>query len=434
MNMNFEEVSKKIYDLNNIEVNLLQTDKFKTNTIMIFFHDDLSKDTASINALVPAVLRRGSVLHPTFKDISLKLQQLYGASFDCGAAKKGDKQIIYFYIDYPYEKYVNAEDGSIYTDAANLLINVVTSPVLENGIFKNDYVMQEKDILIQLIKSRINDKMQYAADRCFELLCDGEPYSICEYGTEESVKEIVAQNAYNKFREIVESYPCSIYLCGRYTNEQLDAMKEMINLFPKRRLKLVLENQIAKPSTECRTINEPMNVNQTKLSIGYYTQTEPSSSEYLSLVLLNSVFGGGIHSKLFHNVREKEGLAYYAFSRIDRFKGLMVASCGIDASNTQKVINIVDKQIDDIINGNISDYEMEASLKSVISSLNYIKDSQFSLCDYYYSQKITGSCLPIQEFSEKIKNVSKQQVSQIAKKIKKGLIYSITPCKKEECQ
>lgn len=432
--MNLEEASNKILDANNIEVRLLETEKFKTNTIMIFLHDDLSKYTASLNAIVPAVLRRGSVLYPAFKDISLKLQELYGASFDCGVAKKGDKQIIYFYIDYPYEKFVNEKYGNIFMDAAKLLFNTATSPVLENGIFKNDYIKQEKDILIQLIKSRINDKMQYAVDRCFELLCDGEPYSVCEYGTEEDVKNINAENAYNRFCEIISSCPCSIYLCGRYTEAQLFAMREMIDFFPKRSIKTISQNQIAKPSMQLRTINENMSVNQVKLSIGYYTQTEPTSPEYASLVLFNSIFGGGIHSKLFQNVREKEGLAYYAYSRIDRFKGLMVASCGIDASNTQKVADIVDKQIDDIINGDISDYEMEASLKSVLSSLAYLKDSQFSLCDYYYSQTITGSCLSIQEFCEKINEVSKYQVSEIANKIKKGLVYSITPCKKEECQ
>jgi len=47
-------------------------------------------------------------------------------------------------------------------------------------------------------------------------------------------------------------------------------------------------------------------------------------------LVYNSILGGGLHSKLFQNVREKAGLAYYAFSRLEKFKGLMVVSCGIE--------------------------------------------------------------------------------------------------------
>ena len=56
-----------------------------------------------------------------------------------------------------------------------------------------------------------------------------------------------------------------------------------------------------------------MDVSQAKLNIGFRTNTSFNHAEYFPLVLYTSILGGGPHSKLFINVREKSSLAYYAF-------------------------------------------------------------------------------------------------------------------------
>ena len=74
-------------------------------------------------------------------------------------------------------------------------------------------------------------------------------------------------------------------------------------------------------------------------------------------------FSGGVHSKLFQNVREKESLAYSTFSTIEKFKGLLVACSGIDISQREKAEKTITDQLRAIENGDISDYELEATKK-----------------------------------------------------------------------
>ena len=81
-----------------------------------------------------------------------------------------------------------------------------------------------------------------------------------------------------------------------------------------------------------------MDVAQGKLAIGFLTNIKPTDDDYIPLVVFNSVFGAGAHSKLFNNVREKLSLAYYASSQVEKFKGMLVVNAGIEFCNFQKGI------------------------------------------------------------------------------------------------
>ena len=159
------EQVEKVISFNGINVYKINQNRFKTNTINIFFHDSLTKENASLNALMPAVLRRGCERFPTLRDIALYLEELYGAVFDCGVAKKGERQIIQFYAEYISDKYT-LEDEGLLDKVFSLLLEIITQPVLVNGVFKEDYVTSEKENLKRLIESRVNDKVQYAVERC----------------------------------------------------------------------------------------------------------------------------------------------------------------------------------------------------------------------------------------------------------------------------
>ena len=90
-------MEKKIIRINDgINLHIMPTDKFKTNTIVITFVTDLKRDTITKNALIPLVLHRGSVNYPTMKDIAIKLEDMYGASCDASSDKIGDNLVIQF--------------------------------------------------------------------------------------------------------------------------------------------------------------------------------------------------------------------------------------------------------------------------------------------------------------------------------------------------
>ncbi|HOQ36440.1 MAG TPA: pitrilysin family protein [Acetivibrio sp.] len=415
----------QIAAFNGIKVFHIKSQKFKTNSINIFFHDDLSKERATKNALLPAVLRRGCEGYPTIRDISLKLEELYGAVFDCGVTKKGESQIIQFYLEYVSDKYAKS-DANLTQKTFDLLLSIITKPIVENNAFKAEYVEQESKNLKEMIEGRVNDKVQYAVEKCLEEMCKNEPFGIYDYGSVEDLAKINAQNLYEHYKYFLETLPMYVFIFGDLDDGQIKYIIDGLSGIKRGNIKVVGKTGIESKAGDVKDITERMNVTQGKLCLGFRTNISPDSNDYYKLMVYNSILGGGLHSKLFQNVREKAGLAYYVFSRLEKFKGLMVISSGIEIGNRDKAMEIIKNQLEDIKNGNISDYEYEASIKSMETGIKSLKDSQLQVVDFYLSQHIIGTDDGPNDMIEKIKQVTKKDVVDIAGKIQLDTVYFLT--------
>ncbi len=415
----------KISSFNGIDIYRIDTDKFKTSSIHIFFQDNLTRENVTKNALMPAVMRRGSEAYPTFKDISMELENLYGATFDCGVTKKGERHLIHFYTEFLSKRYV--PDGTdTFAAGLRLLFDIVTKPAFINGIFNDDYLTQEKDKLRILIEGRVNDKMSYSVDRCLEEVCKDEPYGIYDYGFVEDLAAISAVDLTNHYRTVMESFPMQIYLAGSISDAEADSIVNMFRGLPRKEIKTLGDGFAKKEKKEARYVTETMNVSQGKLCLGYRTNIHPGSNDFQTLMVYSGILGGGIHSKLFQNVREKASLAYYSNSMLEKFKGLMVISSGVEIKNKDKALDIISKQLDEIKNGNISDQEMEATVKSMETGVKSLADSQMNIVDFFLSQTVTGTSDSFNDVIEKVKKVEKQDVIRIAQGIGLDTVYFLT--------
>ena len=420
-----EERAVKVSSSDGIDVYRIATDKFKTNTINIFFHDNLSREYAAVNALLPAVLRRGCERFPTFQDIALYLEELYGASFDCGVVKKGEQQIIQFYIEYVSDEYTG-EDAGLFEKAFDLLYEIITRPVLENGALKKEYVDQEKENLKRIIEGRINDKVQYSIERCFEEMCRDEPFGIYEYGSVSDLERIDEKRLYNDYKRMITSLPVKMFVTGNIEDKRLSLVAQKLSRLRRENLKKVGTGEVSREIKEVRHITDRMDVNQGKLSLGFRTNIAAGDREYYSLLVYNGILGGGIHSKLFQNVREKASLAYYVFSRLEKFKGLMVIGSGIEADNKDRAVDIILKQLDEMKAGNISDYEFDATIKTIETGIKSLKDSQLQMVDFYLSQAVAGTNDTFDAIIGEVGKVTRQDVVNVAGRIELDTVYFLT--------
>lgn len=424
-NTPIEEQALKIASFNGIDIYNIKTGKFKTNSINFFFQDNLNRENVTKNALLPAVLRRGCNRYPTFRDIALRLEELYGASFDCGVSKKGERHLIQFYIEFLSDKYTSG-DSRQFENALELLYEIITEPVIENGAFRDEYLKQEKEILKQLIESRVNDKMQYSLERCIEEACKKEPYGIYEYGFTADLKSIGKDDLYRKYRDMLENYPLQVYLLGDIEEVKIKKVINLLSGMRRGETGKLAENTIGKEGRDISNITEKMNVTQGKLCLAFRTNTPPGSFDYYKLLVYNGILGGGVHSKLFQNVREKASLAYYIFSRLEKFKGLMIIGSGIEIKNRDKALEIIMQQVDEMKKGNISDYEFNSTVKSIETGINSLKDSQMQIVDYYLSQAVAGTEDTFSDIIEKVLKVTKEDVVAIASRIRPDTIYFLT--------
>jgi len=399
---------------------VLPTKKFKTVTISFCFHRDLDEDY-TYNALIPAVLKRGCEGFETLKDIERHLESLYGALFDVGVQKKGERQILRFSMEVVNDDYL-AEQG-ILAQAFYFLNRVINRPVLEGGGFKKSYVAQEKENMKNRIKSLVNDKIQYSLERCAQEMCKGEKYSRYVFGDVKELESMDDAKLYKVYLDVVQTSPLDVFVVGDVDPAKVRLLLERSFSVERKQVKAIPKTTYKKLQVAPKTVTEEMDVNQGKLTMGFRTNISAADKEYFPLLVYSSILGGGPHSKLFINVREKASLAYYAFARLEKFKGLMFVGAGIDVDKYQQTVDIIMEQLNAMARGQITQQEFEGAINALVTSLKGSMDQPSQLIDYYLGNSVMDSDVTLEELIEKIKGVTMDQVVEVSNKVKLDTIY-----------
>jgi len=292
--------------LNGVNLYYIEDKKYKTISASIFMHRKLKRDEVTKNALLTNVLVRGTKSLPTFKDINICLDNLYGATYDVTVTKSGDVQSIVAHISHLSKKYA---DDDIETKCTDLLIDFLFDPYTENSCFKKEYVESEIINLKDEIESIINDKKAYADFRCNEEMFKGRCEEMRSIGYAADLDGIDEKNLYQHYKNIITTSPIDIFIVGDADIENtVSHIKQRLSEFDFNITPVYAESEITLASDE-KNITEKMNINQGKLAIGFKTGIKITDNLYYALVVGNSIFGSGAHSKLFNNVREKLSLA-----------------------------------------------------------------------------------------------------------------------------
>ena len=414
-----------------INLHLIQTNQFKTNLLSIFFTLPLVKENVTKEALISAILRRGSMHYKTSEEISIMLEEMYGAAFDCGIDKIGDNHVLKFYIETINEEYLPQKE-EILKQAIELLMDISLNPLIENQSFKQEYVDIEKENLKQIIQAKIDNKDRYALDRCVEEMYKDKPYGLYKYGYIDDLEEITKEDLYQNYHNILKTAKIDIFVSGKVDSSNLknivcenQLIKNLSNRKPHS-----TNNQVLEPIGNPIEVNENMDVTQGKLVMGLALSEQTPEDKYTTLVY-NTILGGGVNSKLFQNVREKASLAYTAGSNYVRQKNNIFIRCGIEIQNKQKAQDIILKQLEDMKEGNFSEEDLNNAKTTIISTIDFIPDEQDTQISYYFAQELIGQVVTPEEYKKKIEAITKEQVITIANTVTLHTIYFLTNESKE---
>ena len=418
--MNYIELNIK----KGIKLHTIKTEKFKTNLIVVMLTTKLDKENVTKNALIPAVLRRGTATLNTLEEINKKLEEMYGASLDCGLDKTGDNQILKFYIESVNDEFLPQNGENMLKRSLENILELVFNPYLENNCFKKQYVEQEKENLKQIIEGKIDNKARYALDRCIEEMYQKEPFGLYKYGYVEDLNNIDEKNLYEYYIELINKCKIDIFVSG-ILNSQIEEIirnNKNINKLKERNPEFIMPEIKSKIAEKENTIQESMDVNQGKLVMGLDLDIDNEELRYDAMIY-NSILGGSANSKLFQNVREKESLAYTASSSYYRFKNNIFINCGIEIGNYDKALDIIKQQIEDMKKGNFTDEEVENAKQGITAAIKSIDDEQDTEVMYFFGQELSTNKLNIDEYMNRISKVNKQNVVDIANKISVNTVY-----------
>ena len=418
--MKYKEVTIK----NGIKLHEIQTDKFKTNLIAVMLTTKLKKENVTKNALIPTVLKRGTAKMNTQEEINKTLEEMYGASFDCGIDKTGDNQVIKFYIESINDEFLPNNNENMLKKSLDKIFELIFNPYLENGTFKKEYVEQEKENLKQIIQSKIDYKARYALDRCIEEMYKDEPFGLYKYGDVKDLQNINEKNLYDYYIDFINTCKIDIYVSGILNNEIENIIKNNENIIKLRDRDAQYKSYEPKTKKveEEKEIQESMEVTQGKIVIGLDVNIDDEDLRY-DVMIYNSILGGSANSKLFQNVREKASLAYTASSSYYRLKNNIFINCGIEIENYEKALEIIKKQIEDMKNGDFTDEEIENAKKGIIAAIKTIDDEQDTEITYFFGQELSNVKNSLEEYIKKIQSVNRESILNIANKVSINTIY-----------
>ena len=406
-----------------IKLHEIKTEKFKTNLIAVFLSMPIRREDITKNSLFSAVIRRGSKNMPTLAQISQEMEEMYGASFDCGLDKTGDNHILKFYIETINDKFLPQNNENILKKSIDKLLEIVFNPLVENDEFKEEYVKQEKENIKRIIEGKADNKARYAFDRCIEEMYKDRPYGLYKYGYVEDLNSITAQSLYEYYKKMISECKIDIFVSGDIDDAtQIIEQNENIQKLKQREPNYKINQIESKEKVKEKEIKEEMDVVQGKIVIGLDLHLDNEEQKY-SAMMYNAILGGTANSKMFQEVREKASLAYSASSSYIRYKSNIFIKCGIEIKNYDKAMEIIRKQLEDMKNGVFTDEDIENAKKGIISGIKSIDDEQDTEITYFFGQELTNSKTSLDQYIGNIEKVTKQDIIDIANSISVNTVY-----------
>ena len=386
-------------------LNALHTEKFKTACLSLSLLTQLTRETASMNALIPYVLRRGTTRYPDMEALSARMDELYGAAVEPVVRRIGEIQCLGFYASIPEGDFLPGGKGVLH-EVCELLGSLLLSPATRGGLLLPQYVDSEKEKLLEAIRSRVNDKRSYALMRCVEEMCCYEDFAVGRLGSESACENINYKKLTRQYHSLLQQSPVEIFYCGRATEREVRAcLRDALITLPRGEIDTEIGTDLRMNALEetPRFQEEALDVNQGQLCIGWRLGECMEDPDLASLLVFNAVFGAGTSSKLFQNVREKLQL---------------------DAARDE-----IFSQLDSMKRGEISAEELAAAKAGIASDLRAMTDSQGELEGFLLSQTLDGLDYGPLELAALVEEVTAEEISAIARSTECDQIYFL---KKDE--
>ena len=408
-----------------IHINFVESDRFKTNLIEIDVITRLESEAkASKNALLAKVLKRGCRNYPTMADIARRQNDLYAVKIDAWTDKIGEAQTLGLSAEMLRDNYA-FDDTDITGGAIDLLGDIFTDPLLENGCFKGDYTETEKTNLISDILAQINNKNAYVYKKCVEKMCEGERFAINNLGSAESAAQIGAEELCAHYRYILSHCAIEIFCVGNFgavESAVTGKFKNLLKDIGRGPLEDCETDVIRRSGFKGETIEE-MAVNQGKLAVGFRMGTSNKSENFAKFVLFESVYANTPNGKLFQNVRERLSLCYYCMTKADSAKGIIVVLCGIENSDRQKTADEILRLLEELKNGDFSDRDIKAARLAVINSYKEVSDSAGNIVYWYLRRLLCGNVKTPEDAEREINEVTKEDIIETAGNLSLDSVY-----------
>ena len=404
-----------------VRLHFIQSEKFKTNKIRVRFSAPMSKETVAGRVLTASMLETVNAVYPTSQAFRERLANLYGADYSTSLSRRGLVHYLDINLSFVRDKFLSRKN--VLTDAMlDFLKASLFSPLVSQDAFDESAFEIEKKNILNDLEAEIENHFYHAHRELDKLFYEEEDMQMPRVGTIELIQKETAASSFAAFQQMLQENQIDFFFIGDFNEVAVREKIQSFNFAPRQQeLQLVYQQEY---SNVLREGLEQKDVHQSIIELAYHFPIQYGESEHLPLVVLNALLGGFAHSKLFVNVREKEGLAYTISSNFDIFSGMMRIYAGIDRSNRTRTVALINRQILDLKRGNFSLEELNQTKKMLKNSVLLAQDRQNTILERAYMSSVLGKkFLSLKAWLEALEQVRKDDIIKAAGQLKLQAIY-----------
>ncbi len=374
----------------------------KTVTVLALFGAGSkyeNKKNSGISHFVEHMMFKGTKKRPNTLAISRELDRV-GASYNAGTSTEKT----YYWVK---------------SDSKHFDLGLdVLSDMLFNSKFEEKEIEKEKGVIVEEINMRADNPQSLVNELFDKLLYGDQPAGWAVTGTKETVRALKRKDFIDYFNGHYVAENAVVAVAGNF--EEGKIISKIENYFFKIKKtnpagkKKVLEKQ-SKPES----LIYFKETDQTHLILGVRAYDIFDKRKY-ALTVLNLILGGNMSSRLFINVREKKGLAYYVYSNIDDSTdtGCLSASAGVDNGRAELAVSAVLKELAKIKEKGVTAKELREAKEGIEGSANIAFETSSQIASFFGHQEILeNKIMTPEQILEKIKAVSREDILAVARDI-----------------
>lgn len=408
--------------LKNVPFTIMQTDKFKTVSVFVYFKNRLTRKNTTMRSLLSRVLGHSTKEFPTKGKMIQKQQDLYDAIFGVSNQNIHECSYISFHMELIDEELLS--NHTLFSDGMDFLRKAITEVNAADGAFDKKVVQEQKRLLESRIKNIYNNKDRYAYKRFLENIAPDEAIGISTLGYLEDLKAIDEVSLYKAYEEMLRDDEVSVIILGNVSELKVISELSFIEDFAKEKhLEISHYEKTTKTVTQVKRIEEVQSLNQTKLIMGYRIDVPIKDPLFDGVAIFSAMFGGLFVSSLFREIREKHSLAYSIFSHHIPEANLFVVRAGIDAKNVDKTIALITEELDKYQSKRVSKELFDIAKENLLSEIEGLEDSPNAIANFIHRQSVLEEDLEIASLKERIANVKLKDVLALVQRITLDTIY-----------
>lgn len=292
------------------------------------------------------------------------------------------------------------------------------SDIFLNSRFQEKEIKKEKGVVIEELNMYLDTPTAYIGDLWEELLYKDQPAGWKVIGEKENILKFNRQKVTDYYKNQYSSENTIVCVSG-------DVDEKTIKPKIEKYFRNILKNKINQKIKVREEQEKPESLfyhkktDQTHFCLGVRAFDIFHPQKY-ALVLLSIILGGNMSSRLFINVRERNGLAYYIHTAANSFTdtGYLVTSAGVDQKNLERAVVLTLKEYKSLKDKKIAKEELQKAKDYLKGTLSLSLESSDNQADFYaWQDLLEGAILTPEEKFRRIDQISANDINKVAKEI-----------------